>query len=37
MHISWGWLGYSVAVTVLTFCFGVWFFERSEAAMVDSL
>jgi lipopolysaccharide transport system permease protein len=34
---SWAWFGYSVAVTVVTFCAGAWYFGRSEHATVDRL
>ena len=34
---SWGWFAYSVAVTILAFCAGAWYFARSEAAAMDKL
>ena len=34
---SWAWFGYSVAVTVMTFLGGVWYFTRSESATVDKM
>jgi lipopolysaccharide transport system permease protein len=34
---SWGWFGYSVGVTVATFCAGAWYFVRSESATMDKL
>jgi lipopolysaccharide transport system permease protein len=37
MTHSWAWFGYSVAVTVLTFLSGVWYFTRSESATMDKL
>jgi lipopolysaccharide transport system permease protein len=37
MQQSWGWLGYSSAVTVIVFCAGAWYFARSEAATMDRL
>lgn len=37
MEHSWGWFGYSVAITVVTFVTGVWYFARSESATMDKL
>lgn len=37
MQHSWAWFGYSVAVTGVMFCAGVWYFGRSESAAVDKL
>lgn len=34
---SWPWFGYSVAVTVVVFCFGAWYFARSESLTMDKL
>jgi lipopolysaccharide transport system permease protein len=34
---SWPWVGYSVAVTLVVFCGGVWHFSRSESATMDKL
>jgi lipopolysaccharide transport system permease protein len=37
MQHSWGWFGYSAAVTLVVAGFGIWFFQRAEDATVDSL
>ena len=37
MPHSWGWFGYSAAVTAVTFAFGVWYFAQSESATMDKL
>lgn len=34
---SWQWFGYSVAITLLTFCCGAWYFARAESVTVDKL
>jgi lipopolysaccharide transport system permease protein len=34
---SWAWLGYSVAVTFVTFLGGVWYFTRSESSTMDTI
>jgi lipopolysaccharide transport system permease protein len=37
MEHSWPWFGYSVAVTVVVFLSGAWYFARSESATMDKL
>ncbi len=34
---SWAWFGYTVAVTVATFCAGVWYFGRAESITMDKM
>jgi ABC-type polysaccharide/polyol phosphate export permease len=35
--VSWPWVGYSVAVTLVVFAGGIWHFTRSESATLDKL
>jgi lipopolysaccharide transport system permease protein len=34
---SWGWFGYSIGITLATFCGGAWYFVRTESATMDKL
>jgi lipopolysaccharide transport system permease protein len=34
---SWSWFGYSIAVTIVAFLAGAWYFARSEGAAMDKL
>jgi lipopolysaccharide transport system permease protein len=37
MQHSWPWFGYSMAITVVAFLTGAWYFARSEGATMDKL